>query len=66
MIGITGNSLEEELEDFVMKGADLALTKPLRPQALDILLASFEVHGVVSPPGKRISIGTDSMAWISK
>lgn len=39
IIGLTGNSLDEELLDFVVSGCDIALTKPLRSDALDDLLA---------------------------
>ena len=48
------------------QGADLALTKPLKTSHLDVLLAHFQRHGVVSQEGKRISLSEDSLAWIDK
>lgn len=48
IIGLTGNSIEGELQDFSLVGADLVLTKPLRPKALDLLLDHFRTQGVQS------------------
>ena len=45
IIGVTGNSLEEELEDFAAAGASLVFTKPLVSLTLDKLLGFFLCHG---------------------
>ena len=39
IVGLTGNSMEEELVDFQLAGCDLVLTKPLRNESLDELLS---------------------------
>ena len=44
IIGLTGNSLEEELRDFSSAGTDLVLMKPLRADVLDLIL-SFLKNG---------------------
>jgi DNA-binding response OmpR family regulator len=49
IIGLTGNSMEEELIDFSNAGADLVLTKPLKTKHLDLLLNYFDTNGVQSP-----------------
>lgn len=45
IIGVTGNSLEEELQEFLAAGANLVFTKPLVSDTLDSLLQFFHVHG---------------------
>ena len=38
IIGLTGNTMEKELRDFLQAGCDIVLSKPLRNQLLDELL----------------------------
>ena len=48
MIGVTGNSMVDELRDFLRAGADLAITKPMRPNVLDLLLQFVLDQGSLS------------------
>jgi len=45
IIGVTGNSMEEELAEFRKSGADLVLTKPLSIACLDLLIAYIRENG---------------------
>merc|ERR1711991_159851 len=48
IIGVTGNTMEEELVEFSNVGADLVLTKPMKLSQLDIILRYSEDNGVKS------------------
>lgn len=56
VIGVTGNSMEDELDDFLKAGADMVFTKPLVSSALDALLRYFVHHGVKLPPNHQIKL----------
>jgi AmiR/NasT family two-component response regulator len=45
IIALTGNSLDDELEEFSIAGADIVLTKPLKMALLDTLLDFFGQQG---------------------
>jgi CheY-like chemotaxis protein len=48
IIGVTGNSFEEEILEFSNVGADLVLSKPMKLSQLDILLRYSHEHGFAS------------------
>lgn len=66
IIGLTGNSMEEELVEFANMGADLVLTKPLKPAALDLLLEHFTDFGVKSQTGKNLFVDGEKLMWVPK
>jgi hypothetical protein len=45
IIGLTGNTYDDELAAFSNAGADLILLKPLKLNLLDTLLAYFNENG---------------------
>ena len=45
IIALTGNSLDDELEEFSNAGADIVLTKPLKMPLLDTLIDFFDSQG---------------------
>jgi hypothetical protein len=63
IIGITGNSMEDELRSFLHSGADLVLTKPMRAQTLEHILALISSEGCQSKPGLKLHLFEDSIAW---
>ena len=48
IIGLTGNVLEDDIQDFVEAGADLVLGKPLQVASLNKILDLVEMHGPYS------------------
>jgi hypothetical protein len=54
IIGITGNSMPDELKAFTQQGADIVLTKPLKPNVLDHLLSIGLTTQCYSCPGKKL------------
>lgn len=64
IIGVTGNSMEDELTDFLQAGADFAITKPMKPNVLDILLQYMNTFGCRSHPNERLVIRNTSLEWV--
>lgn len=64
IIGVTGNSMEDELNDFLQAGADFAITKPMKPNVLDILLQYMNTFGCRSHPNERLVIRNTSLEWV--
>ncbi|RYY72953.1 hypothetical protein EON63_20240 [archaeon] len=44
-MGVTGNAMDVDVQEYELAGADLILTKPMRMDALQRLLDFCEVHG---------------------
>ena len=63
IIGVTGNTMEEELVEFSNVGADIVLTKPMKPSQLDMLLRYSNENGVASQyiRGMNIFIGKEKV-----
>ncbi len=64
IIGITGNSMEEELDYFVSSGADCVITKQMKPNVLDRILSLTTNHDYEAPPGKKLVVHGDLIAWV--
>ena len=58
--------MEAELAEFSTVGADIALTKPLRPAVLDILLRWFYKHNFKSKSDETIFLDHEQLMWIDK
>ena len=56
IIGVTGNSMLEELQEFSHSGADLVLVKPLLGRTVDRLIDLFIRLGVRSVPGCKLEL----------
>jgi signal transduction histidine kinase/DNA-binding NarL/FixJ family response regulator len=52
IIGVTGNTLGEELTAFLDAGADIILGKPVNCIQLDTIIAHIRDHGIYSPKSK--------------
>lgn len=66
IIGVTGNSLEEELDEFLSAGADLVIVKPLKNQALQQLLGFIQSNGFDSSHGFRIDLVGQQYTWVPR
>ena len=70
IIGVTGYVLEEDVTEYLMAGADLVLSKPLRIDVLDMLLAHVDSKGYFSKPGMTLVTDTRTsvkkLYWISE
>lgn len=57
--------MEDELGDFIVAGADLVITKPMKPHVLDILLQFVSTFGCRSHPNQRLVIRNTSLEWVN-
>jgi CheY-like chemotaxis protein len=53
IVGVTGNSMEAELEEFSGAGADIVLSKPLTKSLISSLTLFFQTCGPKSIPGVK-------------
>jgi len=56
IIGVTGNTMREELRDFLLSGLDAVQTKPFSMQALLAFVPCLVARGVRSAPGRKLRI----------
>mmetsp|Transcript_18243 Transcript_18243/g.25041 ORF Transcript_18243/g.25041 Transcript_18243/m.25041 type:complete len:119 (+) Transcript_18243:241-597(+) len=65
IVGVTGYSLEEDVTEYLMAGADLILSKPMRMVVLD-MLTHVKVHGYLSEPGMTLvaDINSKTLNWL--
>lgn len=66
IVGVTGNAMTDELNDFLNSGADIVITKPMRLQLLDQVIALIEESGCDSNPDMRIQSKDDVMVWVPR
>ena len=60
--------LEEDVTEYLMAGADLIISKPMRMDLLDMLLAHLHKNGFLSKPGMTLvaDIHSNTLMWISE
>jgi CheY-like chemotaxis protein len=66
IIGVTGNSLEDELDEFIAAGADLVIVKPLKNQSIEMLLGFIQTNGFDSAHGYRIHQVGKEFIWVPR
>ena len=68
IVGVTGYVLEEDVTEYLMAGADLIISKPMRMDLLDMLLAHLHKNGFLSKPGMTLvaDIHSNTLMWISE
>lgn len=59
LIGVTGNAMDADLQEFVASGADMAIAKPIKYDTLTAILTHCECFGCVSPCQDQISSDED-------
>lgn len=63
IIGVTGNSLEDDLNEFLSCGADMAVPKPFKKLTLDLLLEHIESSGTLSRPDQKLVQRNSTIEW---
>jgi CheY-like chemotaxis protein len=66
IFGITGNGLEEDIDEFINNGADYVFVKPFKKEKLDMVFKFIATYGFARQPGKKIAETTDKKAimWV--
>jgi len=66
IVGLTGNVMSEDVEEFLHAGADLVLAKPLEMNKLDMLLSHISDHGYSSKQRERKCLVEDGNRFVWK
>jgi two-component system chemotaxis sensor kinase CheA len=66
IVGITGNSMEDDIAEFLSSGADIVIPKPFNKFTLDLLVKHIEKYGTLSQPSMKLVQGNNSMNWLSR
>jgi CheY-like chemotaxis protein len=66
IFGITGNGLNEDIDEFITNGADFVFIKPFKKEKLDMVFKFVETYGFTRQPGKKIVEANDkkSIIWV--
>ena len=54
IIGVTGNVLDSDVNEYLYAGVDMVLSKPLKSYMLKLLLCHIQTHGPLSHPGENL------------
>jgi DNA-binding response OmpR family regulator len=65
IIGVTGNVLDDDVNEYLEAGADLVIGKPLRMELLNKLLVHIQMNGSDSKyeEGYRLVETSDELQW---
>jgi hypothetical protein len=55
VVGVTGNILDEDVDNYLVAGADMVIGKPVKMTLLKKLLRFAKEHGAASRPGMRLT-----------
>ena len=59
IIGLTGNVLDDDVEDYLKSGADAVFAKPLKNDLFDLLLEYASIHGLHSRCSEGLKLKID-------
>jgi CheY-like chemotaxis protein len=54
IFGITGNGLDQDIDEFINNGADYVFVKPFKKEKLDMVFKFVKTYGFTRRPGKKI------------
>ena len=54
VVGVTGNILDEDVDNYLVAGADMVIGKPVKMTLLKKLLRFAKEHGAASRPGMHL------------
>ena len=64
IFGITGNGLTEDVNEFIVNGADYVFVKPFKKENLDMVFVFVATYGFSVLPGKKIVMSEDKTKFM--
>ena len=64
IIGVTGNVMEDDVQEFRSAGADIVLSKPLHLTTIQSLVRFVDVEGCISRVGFTLIEKGNLFEWI--
>ena len=62
--GVTGNILEDDVEEYLQAGADIVFGKPMKISWLNLLLRHLKEKGPLSQAGMTLRDNGRCMEWV--
>ena len=63
IVGLTGNVMKEELEEFISSGLSIAFSKPVRVPQINMLIEFITESGTLHRPGHFLSEVNGKYVW---
>jgi CheY-like chemotaxis protein len=63
IIGVTGNVLSEDIQDFLNCGVDMVLAKPFKKATLDKIVQFIQFNGPISKKGMQLVENEGTLQW---
>lgn len=63
IVGVTGNVLDDDVEEYLLAGADIVLSKPMKMHAIDLILNHVAERGYKSRPGMVLVERSGRLYW---
>lgn len=64
VFGLTGEDSPEEIKEFVHRGADYVIVKPLDNEKIQLIHKFLTKYGVDRPPNKTIQLVNGQLEWV--
>jgi CheY-like chemotaxis protein len=63
IVGITGNVMEEDIDEYLRAGANIVFSKPLQSRLLDMLVSHVRQNGSLAEPSMILVEKFDQLVW---
>jgi CheY-like chemotaxis protein len=63
---LTGNVMEDDVEEFLAAGVDIVISKPIKILTLDLLIEHINLYGSLSVPDKYLAQSYGALNWVKR
>ncbi len=63
---LTGNVMEDDVEEFIAAGVDIVISKPIRILTLDLLIEHINLYGSSSVPDMYLAQSYGALNWVKR
>lgn len=63
---LTGNVMQDDVEEFLAAGVDMVISKPIRIVSLDLLIEHINLYGSLSVPDMYLAQSYGALNWVKR
>lgn len=63
IVGVTGNVMDEDIDEYLRAGANIVFSKPLQKRLLDMLFSHITQNGSLAEPSMILVEKFDQLVW---